>query len=160
MTEQLISDTIEYSTMKYPNSKPCSIDEINLVEEHFGILLPNMYRQFLLNFGNGSKEFMVGEDYTINWLINMKDEANKMLLEKNLPELSNDAFVFWMHQGYQFMFFETADNNQNPAIFYYNECYEMDIIKISNNMNELLYNYPESLNTVLEVELDKYQTRC
>jgi SMI1-KNR4 cell-wall len=160
MTEKLISDTIEYLLRKYPNSKPCSIDEINLLEEHFGIKLPNMYRQFLLSFGNGSTEYMVGTDYTLYWLRNMKIEANKMLLENNLTELSTDAFVFWMHQGYQFMYFETADNNQNPAIFYYNECYEMDIIKVCNNMNELLYNYPESLETVLKIELEKYKTRC
>lgn len=149
--------TIDYLSKKYSALKPCSSDEIIAIEDYFSVTLPNIYKEFLLMFGNGSSDYMVGDDYTFYWLKGMKAAANEMLRDSDLPELTNDSFVFWMHQGYQFMFFYTRDGNENPSVFYFNQCYKMPVIKISDTLSELLCDYAEVLS---RIDLRKYDTKC
>jgi hypothetical protein len=44
-----------------------------------------------------------------------------LLLENHQPPLPNKAFVFFMHQGYQFMYFIADSSSDDPPVFYYLE---------------------------------------
>jgi len=141
MEHKIIEQTIIFLRDNNTNLKSCSDDEINKLEAHYDILLPDCYKQFLKLMGNGSPNYMRGSDYTYNWLFEMKQGANEILLESNMKELPIDTFVFWMHQGYQFCYFHLDRHLNNPAVYYYNECYkDLGIIKVSDSLTDFLYN--------------------
>jgi len=71
--------------------------------------------------GNGSSDYMAGEDYTYDWLFSLKKSANETLHENRLPILPESSFVFWMSQGYQFCYYHLNKVDNNPAVYYYNE---------------------------------------
>ena len=77
--------------------------------------LPDSYRHFLLSAGHGIDEFLAGSDFTIDDLKGVREAADELLVEGGLEPLANDAFVFAMHQGYQFYFFA------NGEVYYYRE---------------------------------------
>jgi hypothetical protein len=62
-----------------------------------------------------------GTDVFYRKVWGLRDGATELLQENNVAAtLPDDAFVFYMHQGYQFMFFHTQEGD-NPAVCYYNE---------------------------------------
>ncbi len=87
-----------------PNSiKGCTIDEINNLESAINMRFPAIYREFLLAMGHRAGSFYVGTDMFYDNLIDIQEWAKELLIEDgNLFALPNDAFVFSIHQGYQF----------------------------------------------------------
>ena len=52
----------------------------------------------------------------------MREWADEMLAENGRPfELPPGAFVFLMHQGYQFMYFVCDGATDDPPVYYYLE---------------------------------------
>ncbi len=52
----------------------------------------------------------------------MKEAAVELLQENGNPfDLPPNAYVFLMHQGYEFFYFLTADKNENSPIYRYLE---------------------------------------
>ncbi|UBF27657.1 SMI1/KNR4 family protein [Kovacikia minuta CCNUW1] len=101
--------------------KPCTDEEIETLERHLRLSLPKAYREFLLWMGNGAGVFMLGEDCFYRQLFDLRRSAIE-LLEENCfsKKLPDDAFVFFMHQGYHFGFLLTSQG-ENPPIHYYYE---------------------------------------
>ncbi len=95
--------------------------EIEQIENKFQIKLPEIYRQYLLKMGESSGDFNSGSDFWYPEILDFRQVA-EVLLAKHLPEfkLPVSAFVFGMHQGYQFWYFDTSDGD-NPPVFYYLE---------------------------------------
>ena len=101
---------------------PCSSEEVTQLEEHLKIKLPRAYREFLLTMGKYFGPSCVGTECCYDDLFDLLETAEKILIFNKLPiSLPNDAFVFTMHQGYQFGFLRLSEGD-DPPIYWYNEC--------------------------------------
>lgn len=99
---------------------PCVKEEINMIESISGVKLPEAYKDFLLLMGRGAGDLMAGSSVFFDEIFDLDEGAKELLMENNVPELPENAYVFWMHQGYQFAFF-LAGNSQDPEVYYYCE---------------------------------------
>ncbi len=99
----------------------CKENEIIGLERQLGISLPAAYQEFLLWIGHGAGKFLRGSDCFFQHLPYLQEWALELLQENNFPEnLPEDAFIFLMHQGYQFSFFRLLEG-EDPAIYSYCE---------------------------------------
>jgi hypothetical protein len=105
--------------------------------------------------GHGAIDYEVGSDYEYSWLFELKDYANGILKENNRQPLPDNTFVFWGHHGYQFLYFYTDTKEDDPLVYYYNECYEIqDFLKISSLIQVLCE--PEIRGKALKTVKCKY----
>ena len=97
----------------------CSEGEILQFEAESHFQLPIAYREFLIACGHGAGEFMMGTDWMIPELLGIQASA-RSLMQRNIPslELPDNAFVFAMHQGYQFLFLHCG-TEKDPAVFHF-----------------------------------------
>jgi hypothetical protein len=111
---------------------PCSEDEINALEYHLGLSLPQAYREFLLWMGHSGGGLLRGSDCFYKHLPHLREWAVELLEEDNFHEpLPDDAFVFFMHQGYQFAFFRLSEGD-DPPVYYYHESTDQSSFVISH----------------------------
>jgi len=89
--------------LRNSNSRGCDSSEVAKLEKKYAVRLPPDYREFLLRCGNGVDNLWRGSDYRIDMLSDIQEAAEELLSEANLS-LPDGAFVFFMHQGYQFFF--------------------------------------------------------
>lgn len=100
----------------------CTRMEIAELESHFGLSLPPVYREFLLQAGRSAGMFYRGSALFYPGLKDLQKFATELLVEaKNDFALPLDAFVFFMHQGYQFMYFRTEGGEFDPPVYNYIE---------------------------------------
>ncbi|NJN72899.1 MAG: SMI1/KNR4 family protein [Limnothrix sp. RL_2_0] len=120
-------------------NRPCSSSEIKELEKQLNICLPKIYVDFLLILGRGTQDFWKGEDCFFKHLPTLQIWARELLDEdKSLVKLPSDAFVFFMHQGYQFSFFKTSEG-QDPPIYHYSEGQnKKHFIQIHNRFSDFL----------------------
>ena len=97
------------------NALGCSRDEIESLVQQFRGKLPHSYLHFMEVAGNGIDDFLKGSDFTLKDLEGVREAADDLLREAGLEPLSPDAFVFVMHQGYQFYFFHDG------CVYYFQE---------------------------------------
>ncbi len=118
---------------------PCTEEEVSSIEQKLGIFLPDAYKEFLLWMGHGSGRLMQGSDCFFKHLPALQEWAIELLQENHFPELlPNDAFVFFMHQGYQFSFLRTSEG-ADPPIYYYCEGEDQtSFIKTHEHYSEFL----------------------
>ena len=68
------------------------------------------YQEFLLSMGRSAGQFLRGSDCFLNHIPQLQEWAVELLQENNFAEsLPEDAFIFLMHQGYQFSFFRVSE---------------------------------------------------
>jgi len=103
------------------DGSPCSNDEIDNVEQRAGLRLPAAYRAYLRIAGRQPPAALVGSDCTIRHLPYLRDAANQLLEQGGQARLPQNAFVFLMHQGYQFMYFVADGQSDDPPVHYYLE---------------------------------------
>jgi len=105
-----------------PNGvKPCTEEEVHILEQALRIDLPYAYREFLLWMGHGAGDFWRGSQCWYKHLPRLRQAAIELLTENQSPlYLPEDGFVFFMHQGYQFDFFKLAEG-QDPPVYFYGE---------------------------------------
>ena len=100
---------------------PCSALEIQKLEEHIGRELPQAFKEYLRAMGKYSGGVNQGTDCFYDHLFANNQNAFELLLENKIEmKLPDDAFVFYVHQGYQFLFFK-LDEGENPPVYGYNE---------------------------------------
>ena len=108
-----------------PNVKDdrgCTKSEVNQIEQAFGSSLPAIYRSWLLAHGRIPPDRFVGSDCTYPVLLKLNSWAQEVLEENGHPfHLAAHDFVFFMHQGYHFFYFNTADGDADPVVFEYLE---------------------------------------
>ena len=110
--------------------KVATEDEIIALEKQLGFNLPRMYRDIFSQIVHGAGNFWAGEDCFYKHLPLIQIWAKELLLEDEFPEsLPNDAFVFFMHQGYQFNFFKLSEGDNPPVYSYLEGQTEREFIK-------------------------------
>lgn len=99
----------------------CTPDEIHRLEQKFGVTLPAVYREFLEKMGKNAGMLFRGTNVFYNRLFELRTDSEELLAENQESfHLSEDAFVFLMHQGYEFMYFST-NAGDDPPVFQYVE---------------------------------------
>lgn len=152
-----IGELIDAINTRSPESEGCTDEEIELLEQKYAVKLPFTYKEFLRNFGKGTNKFMVGTDYTYKFLLDMKEATDELLAENDLPPLVDKTFTCWMHQGYQFAFFYCDGINEDPPVYYFNECNEPnDIVMWSDTFTGMLKRHLDAFD-YYEKELWRYE---
>ena len=96
-------------------------DDIAALEKVIGRKLPLQYREFLLGIGFGAGRFLQGTDIFLPSIEGLKTDAEELLRENNEgTELEEADFVFFMHQGYEFAYFNMSAGD-DPPIYQYVE---------------------------------------
>jgi hypothetical protein len=103
--------------------------------------LPLQYLELMRRAGNGIRLF-IGSSYTIGEVPELREAAIELLQENNSDEnLADSSFVFFMHQGYQFYYFN-LDDGDNPPVYFYNEGENEDrSIKRAESFSNFLIDY-------------------
>ncbi|MEO6356769.1 MAG: hypothetical protein ABIU77_03715 [Ferruginibacter sp.] len=96
------------------------MNDLIKLEEQRRIILPEIYKDFYKRCFVSIPKKLIGTD-----LLNNYPELNKYAFELIKGDgadnfLKEDDFVFMMHQGYIFWFFE-ADGNPDPLVYGYHE---------------------------------------
>ncbi len=106
----------------YGQPVPCTLQEVEELEQCIGHRLPEAYREFLLWMGHAGGGVLAGTNCFYRDLRRIQASARELLEENQYAgELPKDAFVFYMHQGYQFNFFHLADGDDPPVYCYVDE---------------------------------------
>ncbi|MGH2612299.1 MAG: SMI1/KNR4 family protein [Rhabdochlamydiaceae bacterium] len=106
----------------YSQFVPCTVEEVEKIEICIGHCLPEAYREFLLWMGHSGGGFLRGSNCFYRDLRNLQESAQELLDEDQFPgKLPKDAFVFFMHQGYQFNFFCLDEGDDPPVLCYLEE---------------------------------------
>ncbi|WGG52210.1 SMI1/KNR4 family protein [Rugamonas sp. DEMB1] len=117
--EELISSLVNAKICKASDVRGASLEDVAVLEKAIGQNLPAQYREFLLGIGCGAGEFLQGTDIFLSALDGLKDEATSLLRENDEGvQLAGDAFVFSMHQGYEFTYFNTSEGDDPPVYQY------------------------------------------
>jgi len=117
----------------------CNQNELIEFEKKIGISLPTAYQEFLLLMGHGAGKFLRGSDCFFQKLPYLKEWAIEILQENNFPEpLPDDAFVFFMHQGYQFSFFRLLEGDDPPTYSYSEGTNQTSFIRSHDKFSEFL----------------------
>jgi hypothetical protein len=97
--------------------RPCTEEEVLALAHESGGRLPAAYCEFLLWMGHGGAgPFMRGDDCFYQHLAGLREYATDLLLENGVKEpLPDNAFVFFMHDGYVFCFFDRAAGDDPPV---------------------------------------------
>lgn len=98
----------------------CRIDEIVDLEKELDIFLPEAYKEFLLWMGKNTGKFILGSEVEYKHLVKIQGWANELLKESGYPLLPHNAFVFHIHQGYQFSYF-LLDGKDDPEVYFFDE---------------------------------------
>ncbi len=89
--------------------------------------------------GHGAGKFLRGSDCFFKNLPYLKEWAIELLQENNFAEpLPDDAFVFFMHQGYQFSFFRLLEGDDPPTYSYSEGTNQTSFIKSHERFSEFL----------------------
>lgn len=66
---------------------------------------------------------MLGSSVFLDELPDLQEGGRELLAENNMEPLPDNAFVFWMHQGYQMAYFILGESD-NPTVYYFSESFE------------------------------------
>lgn len=144
--ERIIDDYRKQGRKFYPVPQE-QIDKLMKIWDH----LPTAYMEFLRVMGGGDgvidknnpperEPFMVGEDFYIDMLFELKERGVELLKENNAPfELKDDDFVFWMSQGVMFAYFN-INEGYDPPVYFYSEGDNAPAKKVSDSFSEFIWN--------------------
>ena len=137
--EKDIEPFLNFLEMNSHEMKPYTNDEIEYLTKNY--ILPNCYIKFIKRAGNGMQMFR-GSDYSFEYISTLKKWAIELLEENEfVKKLSENDFVFMMHQGYVFYFFNLEEGD-DPPVYYYGEGENMDnFFKISDTFSGFLIDY-------------------
>lgn len=66
--------------------------------------------------------FLVGSDYAYPTLLGFRKHAKRLVKEAKVTfALTESSFVFLMHQGYSFLFFDCSAADNDPPVYLFTE---------------------------------------
>lgn len=94
-------------------------ETLKTLEERYKVTLSQKYKQWYLN--TDLSTCFVGSDIAPSYIYELTDWASKTLRKANIDfTLPKNASVFFMHQGYEFCFFE-CNGDDDPPVWIFNE---------------------------------------
>lgn len=97
--------------------------EVDALERTAGVHFPAAYRVFLRAVGKRAHGYFDGTRIFGTQIAELNEAAAALLRENEETfALPADAFVFSMHQGYQFHYLLTSDGDDPPIYFYSEGC--------------------------------------
>jgi SMI1-KNR4 cell-wall len=119
--ERAVTRLIEAGLAEPAVIRGCREEEIGRLEKDLGVALPAFYRQFLMRMGRSAGAFLSGTDFLFVDLGGLRLQAEQLLHETKAGfRLKNTDFVFAVHQGYEFLFFDSKESG-DPAVWRYEE---------------------------------------
>ena len=109
----------------------CTDDEIACLEESFCVKLPQVYKEFLSVFGNSSGDFLLSSKFCYGDLFESRKLAEELLLSAEDPPKLGTLFVFYVRSN-RVMYFDTAEESEDPAIYYYQQCRPRPVLKFDS----------------------------
>lgn len=117
--------------------RPIEHEEFMKIQNFVNKPLPKVYKEFMLTMGRSAGSYMLGSDIFYDKVFDLNNWGRELLEENGFKELPVDAFVFWMHQGYQMAFFILGESD-NPIVYYYDEGSEMNDFRKDTSLLEFL----------------------
>ncbi|TVX94892.1 SMI1/KNR4 family protein [Cohnella terricola] len=118
----IVSLLTEYNIANDSEIQGFTASEVKKCEQALGLKLPDQYHEFLLAIGHYAGLLFQGTDIlfrNVGDLLELRKEAEDLLIENEETFiLPTDAFVFSMHQGYEFNFFVISEGNDPPVYQY------------------------------------------
>ena len=106
---------------RVPDVEGCSADQIREIEHAQGVVVPDVYREFLELMGRSAADLDVGTAWLHPDVVDLKQSAVELLAEWQNPfALRPGALVVAMHQGYQFTWLD-ANDGPDPAVWHWVE---------------------------------------
>ena len=137
LVESAVTRLIEAGLAEPATIRGCREEEIGRLEQDLCVALPAFYRLFLTRMGRSCGAFLTGTDFLFPDLGSLRLQAEQLLLETNVGFRLKDAdFVFAVHQGYQFLVFDTKESD-DPAVWLYEEG-DVASRKVFNHFSEWL----------------------
>lgn len=97
----------------------CTPEEIASIDSHFGLRLPQCYRDFLTQVGRCAGAFLVGFDYSFPKMFEFRDWAGQMIQQSgwsfSLPKI---AYVFFFDPAGAFLFFHCNGDPDPPVLMF------------------------------------------
>ncbi len=131
----LIKKLIDLGAAETSEIVGCTEKEIQQIESGIGAKLPLAYHEFLSRMGHSAGRLFVGTDIFFEHLPNLASGANRLLARDGKLFLPDRAFVFGMHQGYQFTFF-ILDGTEKPIVNGYME--KSGFYRVADSFSEFL----------------------
>ena len=133
-------DFFKYLSEQGRNDLYEKVDErtiFDFTDSLYPLKLPKQYLEFMRYAGSG--QFWVGSSYSFSEVPKLKNYAEDLLTENEFSHrLKDDDFVFWMHGGYIFYYFN-LNEGENPPVYYYSECDDMtDFIKCRESFTDFI----------------------
>jgi hypothetical protein len=95
----------------------CSADEVAQVVVAQGTPIPWLYERFLRVMGKGAGDLLIGSDVYFPKVLGLRRAALGLLADCGHPfDLPQTTVVSLMHQGYQFLYFESAQPEDPPVM--------------------------------------------
>ena len=99
----------------------CSEEELRDIIAKAGGFLPSTYVDFLSVMGKSCGKFLQGTDTFFRHIPKLQSFADELLAENESSfVLPDGAFVFYVHQGYEFGYF-LLDGVDDPKVFQFVE---------------------------------------
>lgn len=137
--DKVKNQLIELKLVRQDELLGCTRDDVIAIEQKLGISLPRAYQEFLLSMGHSAGQFLRGSDCFFKHLPQLQEWGVELLQENNFAEsLPEDAFIFFMHQGYQFSFFLVSEGADPPTYSYCEGTNETSFIKSHESFSKFL----------------------
>lgn len=136
-------------------------EEIRDLETELGIRLPEVYRRFLRAMGHSAGPLFVGSDYSLSQRhrLRLRKSAERVIERTGTDwQLPDDAFVFLMHHGYQFLFFRLREGD-DPPVYRFSDADDAAVC-IAPSMSEFLRSRMEEHERIVHKYLaNKHQPK-
>lgn len=121
------------------DAQPCSIDDINRLEQHLGLRVPTALQEFLLWIGQGASYFD-SDNCRLSDVWDGRQTAQEIMQEFGFRgKLPDDAIVFFIPQEADKFGFIRASEGGNPPIHIFFQ--ELDGGQIEWNYAETIKDY-------------------
>ena len=143
-----IQEIIASGMSKAEDFQGCSDAEIKEMEEHFRLSLPATYRSFLRAMGKSAgNEFLRDCIFTYPNILKFRDQADNLAKAGGVA-IPKTAMVFLIHD-YQFHYFDTSDDVQDPPTYRY--------VEEDENAVQIFDTFTGCMASILHTEIDAWQ---
>lgn len=119
----LIRQRIAEGHAREADFRGCSDDEIGALESAVGLQLPGLFRDYLRAMGKSAGEMLRGSDVRFGCLHLLTAEGRQAMAADGVA-LPDDAFAFFAHQGYDYMYFQVSDGLDDPPVYRFHTDWE------------------------------------